>query len=93
MHIEILEHTPVARNFQNTNKWRKENIEQCSALYPEVKWVALAHGVARWGRLWLLIFYSVSTIVPPISLFAKWNIALRSLHLPGNRRWAGPKPR
>lgn len=26
MHIEILGHTPVARNFQNTNKWRKKTL-------------------------------------------------------------------
>lgn len=55
MHIEILGHTPVARNFQNTNKWREKTLNSV-ALYPEVKWVAFAQGVARWGMLWLLIF-------------------------------------
>lgn len=29
-----------------------------------------------------LFYFFLSTIVPPISLFAKWNVALRSLHPP-----------
>lgn len=48
--------------------------------------MAFAQGVARWGMSRLLIVYSASVIVPPLPLFAKWNIALRGLHLPGNRR-------